>query len=100
MKLPDTYFFLTKSKELPLDIIDTFLDHCGHELGGSICTDQGDELACLLAFTDILLRKHKYVIESTGADSLLQNGTVKIYNAKLAVRTQTLLFGSGLPGKY
>ncbi len=79
-----------------MDIIDTFLDRCGHELSGLICTDQGGEFACLFAFTDMLLRKHKYVIEPTGADSQLQNGADKIYNAKLAVRTQTLLFGSGL----
>jgi hypothetical protein len=62
--------------------------------------DQGGELACLFAFTDMLLRKHKYVIEPTGVDSPLQNGADEIYNPKLAVRTQTLLFGSGLPAKY
>jgi hypothetical protein len=33
------WVFLTKSKELPLDIIDTFLDRYGHELGGLIRTD-------------------------------------------------------------
>jgi hypothetical protein len=35
-----------------------------------------------------------------GADSPSQNGAVKIYNAKLAVRTRTLLFGFRLPAKY
>jgi hypothetical protein len=35
-----------------------------------------------------------------GADSPSQNGAVEIYNAKLAVRTRTLLFGSGLPAKF
>jgi hypothetical protein len=94
------WVFLTKSKEPPLDIIDTFLDHCDHELVGSICTDQGGKLACLFTFIDMLLSKDKYVIEPTGADSPSQNGAVKIYNAKLAVRTQTLLFGLGLPAKY
>ncbi len=67
------WVFLTKSKELPLDIIGTFLDHCGHEHGGLIHTDQGGELAHLFAFMDMLLRKHKYVIEPMGADSPLQN---------------------------
>jgi hypothetical protein len=62
--------------------------------------DQGGKLACSFTFTDMLLRKHKYVIESTGADSPSQNGAIKIYNVKLAVRTQTWLFGSGLPAKY
>jgi hypothetical protein len=45
-------------------------------LGGVIHTDQGGELACLFAFTDMLLRKHKYVIEPTGANSSSQNGAV------------------------
>ncbi len=94
------WVFLTKSKEPPLDIIDTLLDRCGHELGGLICTDQGGKLSCSFAFKDMLLRKPKHVIEPMGADSPLQNGAVKIYNAKLVVRTQTLLFGSGLPAKY
>jgi hypothetical protein len=94
------WVFLTKFKEPPLDIIDTFLDRCGHELGESICTDQGGELACLFAFTDMLLRKHTYVIEPTGADSPLQNGAVEIYNAKLGVHTQTLIFGLGFSTKY
>jgi hypothetical protein len=92
--------FLTKSKEPPLDIIDTFLDHFGHRNGGSIRSDQGDKLARLFAYSDLLLRKHKYVVEPTGADSPSQNEAVEIYNAKLAVRTRTLLFGSGLPAKY
>jgi hypothetical protein len=48
----------------------------------------------------MLLRKHKYVIEPTGADSPLQNGADEIYNAKLAVRTCTLLICSGIPAKY
>jgi hypothetical protein len=30
----------------------------------------------------------------------LQNGAVEIYNGKLAVRTRSLLYGSGLPAKY
>ena len=35
------WVFLTKSKEPPLDIIDTFLDRFGHRNGGSIRSDQG-----------------------------------------------------------
>jgi hypothetical protein len=62
--------------------------------------DQGGELARLFAFTDMLLRKHKYIIEPTGADSLSQDGAVEIYKDKLAVRTCTLLFGSKFPAKY
>ncbi len=36
---------LTKTKEPPLDIIDTFLDRFGHRNGGSVRSDQGGELA-------------------------------------------------------
>ncbi len=68
--------------------------------GGSVHSDQGGELTRSFAFSDLLLQKHKYVIEPTGVDSPSQNGAVEIYNAKLAVRTRTLLFGSGLPAKY
>ncbi len=94
------WVFLMKSKEPPLDIIDTFLDRFGHVNGGSIHSNQGGELARSFAFSDLLLRKHKYVIEPTGVDSPSQNGAVEMYNAKLAIRTRTLLFGSGLPVKY
>ena len=72
----------------------------GHRNGGSVRSDQGGELARSFAYSDLILRKHKYVVEPTGADSPSQNGAVEIYNAKLAVRTRTLLFGSGLPAKY
>ena len=94
------WVFLTKSKEPPLDIIDTFLARFGHRNGSSIRSDQGGELARSFPNSDLILRKHKYVVEPTGADSPSQNGAVEIYNAKLAVRTRTLLFGSGLPAKY
>ena len=94
------WVFITKFKEPPLDIIDTFLDRFGHRNGGSIRSDQGGELARSFAYSDLLLQKHKYIVEPTGTDSQSQNGAVEIYNAKLAVRTRTLLFGSGLPTKY
>jgi hypothetical protein len=94
------WVFLTRTKEPPLDIVDTFLDRFGHRNGGSIRSDQGGELARSFSYSDLPLRKHKYVVEPTGADSPSQNGAVEIYNAKLTVRTRTLLFGSGLPAKY
>jgi len=94
------WVFLTRTKEPPLDIIDTFLDRFGHKNGGSIRSDQGRELARSFAYSNLLLRKYHYVVEPTGADSPSQNGAAEIYNAKLAVRTRTLLFGSDLPAKY
>jgi hypothetical protein len=92
--------FLTKSKEPPTDLLDAFFSCFGHELGGSVCTNQVGKLARSSALSDLLLQKHRYVLEPTGADSPSQNGTVEIYNRKLVVRTRTLLYGSGLPAKY
>jgi hypothetical protein len=80
--------------------VDAFLSRFGHAYGGSIRTDQGGELARSLALSDLVLRTHNYFLESTGADSPSQNGSVEIYNNKLAVCARTLLYGSGLPAKY
>jgi hypothetical protein len=94
------WVFLTASKNPPLDIVMEFLHHHGHENGGSIRTDLGGELARSVAFQDLLLRQFHYTLEPTSADSPSQNGAVEIYNDKFAVRTRTLLFGSGLPAQY
>ncbi len=67
------WVFLTKSKEPPLDIINSFLRKFGNEEGGSICSDQGGELAKSPALADMVLRDHNYVFEPTGADSPSQN---------------------------
>ncbi len=94
------WVFLTTSKDPPLDIVSKFLHHHSHKTGGSIRTDQGGELAHSLEFQDLVLWKFHYTLEPTGADSPSQNGTVKVYNDKFAVRARTLLFGSGLSAEY
>jgi hypothetical protein len=94
------WVFLTASKEPPLAIVSKFLRHHGHEDRGSICTNQGGKLACSFEFQDLILQKFYYTLEPTGADSPSQNGPVEIYNDKFAVRTCTLLFGSGLSAEY
>ena len=76
------WVFLTKSKAPPLDILDSFFACFGHEHGSSVRTDQGGELARSFALSDLLLRKHCYVMEPTGAGSPSQNGAVEIYNNK------------------
>jgi hypothetical protein len=94
------WFFLTKMKEPPTNLLDAFFTRFRHKLGGSVRTDQSGELAHSSALGDLLLRKHRYVLEPTGSDSPPQNGAVEIYNGKLAVRTCSLLYISGLPAKY
>ena len=76
------WVFLTKSKEPPVDIINSFLRKFGHDNGGSIRSDQGGELAKSPALADMVLREHNYVFEPTGADSPSQNGGVETYNDK------------------
>ena len=94
------WVFLTKSKDPPLDIVDSFLKKLGHDNGGSIRFDQGGELAKSTALTNMVLREHNYFFEPTGADSPSQNGAVETYNDKLAVRMRTLLYGANLPAMY
>jgi hypothetical protein len=94
------WVLLTPSKEPPLDIISEFLHHHGHEDGGSIRTNQGGKLARSFEFQDLVLWTFHYTLEPIGADSLSQNGAVKIYNDEFAVHTCTLLFGSGLSVEY
>jgi hypothetical protein len=79
--------FLTKTKEPPTDLLDAFFSHFGHDLGGSICTDQGGKLAHSGALANLLLWKHRYITKPMGANSPSQNGAIKIYKGKLVVRT-------------
>ena len=72
------WVFLTASKDPPLDIVHEFLHLHGHEEGGSIRTNQGGKLACLLDFQDLVLRTFHYTLEPTGADSPSQLRTVPL----------------------
>jgi hypothetical protein len=94
------WIFLTASKEPPTAIVKAFLAQHGHANGGCVRTDQGGEPAKSPKFWDLLLRECNYTIEPTGADSPSQNGSAEIYNDKFAVRSRTLLYGSGLPAKF
>jgi hypothetical protein len=94
------WVFLINSKSPPLDIIKEFLVLHGHDDGGSVRTDQGGELTRSSAFQDMLLWDFHYTLEPTGTDSPSQNGAAEIYNDKFAIRTRTLLYGSGLPAKF
>jgi hypothetical protein len=91
---------LTSSKEPLINIVKTFLTLFSHTNGSSILTDQGGELTQSQEFRDMVLQDHTYAVEPTGADSPSQNGAIKIYNNKLAICVQTLLYDAGLPAKY
>jgi hypothetical protein len=94
------WIFLAASKEPPITIVWEFLTQHGHDNSGCIQMDQGSKLACNHSLQDMVLREFQYTLEPTGEDSPSQNGAVEIYNDKLAVRTCTLLYGSGLPAKF
>jgi hypothetical protein len=94
------WVFLTASKDPPIDIVKAFLTQFGHANGRLIWTDQGEELACLVKFSDMVLHNHNYTVEPTGADSPSQNGAIVIYNNKLAICMCMLLYGARLPAKY
>ncbi len=91
--------FLTKSKELPIDILRAFLNKFG--IGtGVIWTDQGGKLARSDSFCDTMLKEFGYVVQPTGADSPLQNGGAESYNHTLVIKVCTLLYGAGLSARF
>jgi hypothetical protein len=94
------WIFLRKSKEPPTDLVSHFLQMYGRSSGGVIRCDQGGKLARSDAFRSIMMEKHLYVVEPTGADSPSQNGFTEKWNDTLAVTTCVLLYGASLPPKY
>jgi hypothetical protein len=94
-----SWMFLTASKEPPITICLAFLHDFGNTWG-IIRTDQGSELARSNGFITAMLKNHGYVVECTGANSPSQNGSAEIFNNTLAVKVQTLLYGSGLLAKF
>ncbi len=94
------WIFLRKMKEPPIDLVSHYLQMYGRNSGGVIRCDQGGELARSAVFCTIMLEKHLYVIEPTGADSPSQNGAGEKWIDTLAVTVRALLYGAALPAKY
>ena len=94
------WVFLRKSKEPPVDLTSTFFLLHRLDSGGVVRCDQGGELARSDAFRMILLEKHHYVVEPTGADSPSQNRGVEKWNDTLLVTVRALLYGAALQPKY
>ncbi len=69
-----TWVLLMKSKDPPVEDVTAFLETFGLASGGLIRCDQGGELANSHEFVREMMRRHRYVVEPTGADSPSQNG--------------------------
>jgi hypothetical protein len=91
--------FLTTNKEPPITILRAFMRKFGIAKG-VVHTDQGGKLARSNEFHLMMAKEFTYLVEPMGANSALQNGGVEIYNNTLAVKVQTLLYGSGIPAKF
>ncbi|EJK69950.1 hypothetical protein THAOC_08742 [Thalassiosira oceanica] len=94
------WVFLCKSKEPPINYVSEFLYSHGLKSGGVIRCDQGGELARSKEFRKVMLERHHYKVEPTGADSPSQNGGAERLNGSLAVLVRTLLYGAELEPKY
>ena len=95
-----TWVLLMKSKEPPIEDVTAFLETFGLESGGLIRCDQGGELANSHEFMREMMRRHRYVVEPTGADSPSQNGGAERMNDTLAVSVRALLYGAALKPKF
>ena len=86
------------TKESPLENLRAFMTKFG--VGkGLIRTDQDGELARSADLRTLIESKFYFIVKPTGANSPSQNGVAEIYNDKLAVKVQTLLYRSRLPAK-
>lgn len=93
------WVYICRSTNPPLTLINLHLDAFGSLYGGSICTDQGGELArCANFVTQMTL--HHYLVESTSADGASQNKQIEKWNDILAVTVCMLLYSSSLPATF
>jgi hypothetical protein len=92
--------FLHQSKIPPVDLIMVFLSIYGNTSSGVLRTDLGSKLARSTTLQTTVLKETKYIIEPTGADCPSQNTGAEQWNQTLAITTQSLLYGSGLPARY
>ena len=94
------WVFTTRGKNPPIEIVDDFLSKYGLSSGNRyVRTDRGGELARSHAFQE-LIRKHKYVLETTAPGSSFQNGTVERGHRTLANMMRSMLRGAGLGPEY
>ena len=69
-----SWIFLTKDKTPPINTVDLFFNQHGLKGGmRRVQTDQGGELAKSTVFRN-MIRRHNYVLETTGSDTSFQNG--------------------------
>jgi hypothetical protein len=101
--MKNTWIFLSKSKDPPIQTVELFLKANGRTAGGNIRCDQGGELASCTEFVTTMALYWAilgYDVEPTGADSPDQNKGAEKWNDTLAVTVHVLLYGSGLSAEY
>ena len=101
MRCPDiSWVFLCESKEPLIDYASNFLTAFGLKSGGTIRCDQGGELARSKEFRTVMMKRHSYAVEPTGADSPSQNGGAERMNGTLGVMVRSLLYGADLQAEF
>ena len=99
------FVFLSKSKQPPVQTVDTFLKKHGisKELSTGlnlvIRTDKGGELYVIQKFKE-MASKNGYTIEPTAAGSSSQNGIAERLNRTIVETLRAMLMGAGLSATY
>ena len=95
-----TWVFPTKSKEPPIDIIDTFLNTYKNTDGlRRICTDRGRELSQSAEFRK-LIQKHEYVLETMASESSFQNAIVERPHRTLRNMMRSMLHAGNMSNRF
>ena len=93
------WIFLTKTKEPPIEQIESLLSIFAPYQVSTITTDQGGELASSRSFIK-MVSKSRYVLTPTGAYSSSQNGLAETPNKHLAQIMRNLLYSAGLGSQF
>ena len=94
------WVFITRGKEPPIDIVNSFLDRYKRTDGNHyIRMNQGRELARSHAFQE-LVKNHNYVLKRTAPDSSFKCGIVGRGHRALANMMRSMLRGANLGPEY
>ena len=96
------WVFPSKSKAAPTQLLDAFLRAFGRH-DSTVRTIRSDQDGALYrndALRAMVLDKHGYVFEPTGADASSQNGMVERPNLTFGNIVRCLLYSAGLPTEF